>query len=72
MGAGAEAGEPPTDQGETVTLIGDRVAVDRADPGVVAQVGEPSRRLEVLGVAIGAQPLIAFESGNARGAPRCR
>ena len=49
---------PPID--DHVDLVGERLALERLDVGVVEVVGELARHLDVLLVAVGPQPLVAL------------
>ena len=58
-GAGEQPAEASADD-DHLDLIGDRVALDRLDVGIVDVVGEAALHLDVLVVAVGPQPLVAL------------
>ena len=58
-GAGDQTGEPAADEGDG-DLVEQRLPLDRLDVGVVEVVGEHAHWLDVLVVAVVAEPLVAL------------
>ena len=66
--APAHSPAKPPPMSATVDLVEQRLALDPLDVGIVDEVREPARGLEVLVVAVGPQPLVAL--GAVPGAQR--